>query len=118
MCNDSLAGIERLPLNALSRVESFMDEAHYYGWKLKSVEAKQIGDILLCTLDFDRTRIMFFVRQDEAAMASALSEPRRLPWLLEQPKSRHDSAKHRTTRAHHSRPAQPGCAGKWHPLGA
>jgi hypothetical protein len=68
MCDDCLGRIRDLPLYARRRAESFVEEGKYYGWKLKSVEAKRIGDLLLCTLNFDLTRIVFVARVDGLAI--------------------------------------------------
>ncbi len=68
MYEDTLGRIRDLPLYARRRAESFIEEGKYYGWKLMSIEARCIGEFLLCTLNFDLTRIMFIARADDRSI--------------------------------------------------
>ncbi len=59
MTSDCLAAIRDLPPAARLRAEAFLDEGHYYGWRLEAVTTKPAGNMLECRLDFDTTTIIF-----------------------------------------------------------
>ncbi len=62
MISDCLAAIRDLPPAARFRAEAFLDEGHYYGWRLQAVTTKRAGNMLQCRLDFDTTTIIFLAQ--------------------------------------------------------
>lgn len=67
MKSDYPASIRDLPPKARLRALAFLEEGRYYGWRLKAVTTRLIGNVLQCRLDFETTSIVFLTRREDCA---------------------------------------------------
>ncbi len=72
MSQNPLSNIQDLPIEAQRRAAAFVEEGQYYGWKLRSVQTKPLGDFTQCTLDFGQERIVFLCHGGSAGHARAI----------------------------------------------
>ncbi len=71
MSEDLAVQLRRLTAECRQRAALFVEEGQYYGWQLRSVQTKPLGDFTQCTLDFGRERIVFLCQRKVANHAAA-----------------------------------------------